>query len=419
MATVRWDEEQTTRWVLEYARRRDGHDGQQRRDDPPLAQLRERIVAGYFPLVDSIARRFASADAHDDLVQEGLLGLLSALETFDPAKGVKFSTYATHFVAGAIRHFLRDRSKIIKEPAWLQETAFKVERAVETLSGHLGRSPRPDELARAVGLPLRTVEEVLATRPIFQVMALGEGGAPASPGMIDPERVVGAGGTPLILQVDDQVVLAQAISRLKPLEEQVVRAFYFEERSQTEIAGRLGISCNYVSFLLKNAVRKLGKVISEADVHERRRRREVSVIDAGTGLPTAAAMHARLREEVSRAVRAGRPLAALALTLCPLPERARERDALLATCAELVRPCIRRYDLLGRWDTGRLLVILPDTGKHAQTVESRLYDALRPRVTLQLHTVWIPEHGATAQELLAALTQDPASEDDDTLPAAA
>ena len=114
-----------------------------------LGDLKARIASHFTSLVESIARRFVhTGEPFEDLVQEGFLGLLSALENYDPSKKVKFSTYATHFVAGAIRHFLRDRGKIIKEPAWLHELYTKISRASDSLTQRLGRPATSAEIAK-------------------------------------------------------------------------------------------------------------------------------------------------------------------------------------------------------------------------------------------------------------------------------
>src|SRR5207237_10377493 len=107
----------------------------------------DTIVGQYTNLVESIARRVSgAAEPTEDLVQEGYIGLITAVDGFNPSKGVKFSTYATHFVIGQIKHYLRDKGKIIKEPAWLQELNQKVTRVMETLSQELGRVPTNGEI---------------------------------------------------------------------------------------------------------------------------------------------------------------------------------------------------------------------------------------------------------------------------------
>src|SRR6185295_18582623 len=81
------------------------------------ADLRDEIVRQYTGLVERVARKYSGLEPFEDLVQVGYMGLLSALNMFEPSKGVRFNTYATHLVTGSIKHHLRDKAKIIREPA--------------------------------------------------------------------------------------------------------------------------------------------------------------------------------------------------------------------------------------------------------------------------------------------------------------
>src|SRR5690242_5127706 len=87
--------------------------------------LKDLIMVQYANTVERIARRFAGIEPIEDLTQVGFIGLLNALTKFDPAAGVRFNTYATYLVAGEIKHYLRDRSQTIRQPAWLQELRQK------------------------------------------------------------------------------------------------------------------------------------------------------------------------------------------------------------------------------------------------------------------------------------------------------
>ncbi len=109
---------------------------------PGAAAARDALVLQFRPLVQKQARQFFTQNVPlEDLVQEGFLGLMHGIDQYDPTRGVKLITYATHHIDGHLRHFLRDRTQIIKEPAWLQEMAQKVRRESETLMHALGREP--------------------------------------------------------------------------------------------------------------------------------------------------------------------------------------------------------------------------------------------------------------------------------------
>ena len=99
------------------------------------ATVRDRLIAKHLYLVQTAARKFAGlGESHEDLLQEGAMGLVNAVDLYDPDRGVQFSTYATHLVEGQIRHYLRDRGKLIKQPAWVQELTTKIVKASDALT---------------------------------------------------------------------------------------------------------------------------------------------------------------------------------------------------------------------------------------------------------------------------------------------
>lgn len=379
-------DEHVSQWIGEYVRRRkdavaagEADEVSARRDALPLEKLRACIAAHYAGLVESIARRFTgSGEPLEDMVQEGYLGLLSALEHYDPNKGVKFSTYATHFVAGAMRHCLRDKGKIIKEPAWLHDLVGKINRASDTLTQTLGRPPHAAEIAQTLNLTEEAVEEILSTRQVFQVASFNAGPEDDQRvvGLVDPEKIRSDRPVSLRLPIEDRIVLEAAVDKLKALEQKVLYEFFYKDLNQTEIAKKLGISCNYVSHILKNSTKKLRRVLGEAEVTDRGRGREASVVDRVTTLYTAAHIQSRWDEELSRAARGGYALALVVIDLDPLPPPGRGRDEILAVCGEAVKTSIRRVDLAGRFENDALIVLLPHTGAQAAIVAQRLRDVL-------------------------------------------
>ena len=400
------------RWLQEYARRRGTGDGRSL-GDLPLPVLKEKIARAHGPLVESVARKFmGTGEPVEDLAQEGYLGLLSALEYYDPYKGVRFSTYATHFISGAIRHFLRDRSRLIREPAWLQETAGRIERTVESLTVQLERPPTPGEIAESLAIPVETVEETLASRPVFRVVSYDDV-APNEDSETGRDRLAPEESAPLMsVNVENRVVLHEAMQRLRPFEQQVIYEFYFRNLSQTEIATKLGVSCNYVSVTLRKAVERMGKLMSEAEAFDRRRRREGSILDPITGLYSYDHLRARLEEAVSRAVRASMPLSLIQFSLQGAPPTGRGRDEALEQCGSNLRSSIRRMDMAGRGPDDTLLVILANTGPQVDLAARRLTGVLEEagaitRLPLRIvaGTAWHPEQARTATDLLQEAQQ--------------
>ena len=393
------------RWLQEYVRRRGAGDGRCS-SDLPLPLLKENIACAHSSLVESVARKFlGTGEPLEDLAQEGYVGLLSALEYYDPSKGVRFSTYATHFISGAIRHFLRDRSRMIREPAWLQEMAGKIERAIEGLTAQLEHEPTSGEIAAALAIPVETVEEILASRSTLRVISYDvSSGDKSEEDLL--ERLDLGDRASLSALVENRVVLHESMQRLRPFEQQVIYEFYFRNLNQTEIATKLGVSCNYISVMLRKSVERLGKMMGEAEAYDRHRRPEASVVDTLTGLYTLDHFRARLDEGISRAVRAGMPISLIQFHILGIPSSGRARDEALEQCGSQLRCSIRRMDMAGRGGGDSLLAILGGTGPQVELAAQRLIRVLESasaHVRLPLRvvagTAWHPAQGRTADDL--------------------
>jgi RNA polymerase sigma-B factor len=222
--------------------------------------VRDQIIAQHMYLIQTVARRFVGlGEFLEDLHQEGALGLINAVDLYDVSRGVQFSTYATHLIDGQIRHYLRDKGKLIRQPAWVQEMTTKIGKAAEALLQETGRPATTREIAERLGAPEAQVAEILRAQERTKVASLD---APRSADgelqgpFADPEKLPPLEGGPC-LAVEDRIFLEQAMDKLKTLERKVVYHFFYLDLNQTEIARRLGISVNYASYLLRGAVAKL------------------------------------------------------------------------------------------------------------------------------------------------------------------
>ena len=226
------------------------------------AEDRERLVARYIPLVHRLCRRFRDCgEAQEDLVQVGCIGLLKASKKFDPDRGVSFITYAVPVIVGEIKNHLRDHGWAVKVPRKIQKHKLAVQRAVETLGHILGRSPTFSEIAE-------TTE--ISEAEIFDTFEVGNYGRPLSldaeyngNGTKDISTVMDYIGAedPQFEKLGDRIDLGQTFAYLTKREKAITYMKFYVGLSQTEIAGRLGISQMHVSRLQRHALRLLEEAL--------------------------------------------------------------------------------------------------------------------------------------------------------------
>ena len=220
---------------------------------------REKLIEGNLRLVLSVIQRFDKrGESPDDLFQVGCIGLIKAIQNFDPTKQVRFSTYGVPMIAGEVRRYLRDNSAI-RVSRSIRDVAYRVLQCKEALTVRLGREPTLEEISRELEIPLEDVSE-----------ALDAVCAPVS--LYDP--VYADGGDPLTVmdQVRDNkntetnwmehIALRTAFQDLGSREKQIMSLRFVGGKTQMEVAGIVGISQAQVSRLEKSALGTLRKNIS-------------------------------------------------------------------------------------------------------------------------------------------------------------
>jgi RNA polymerase sigma-B factor len=215
--------------------------------------IRQRLVEAYTNLVYFLARKFINrGEPLEDVVQVGFVGLLMAIERFDPERGLEFSTFATPTIVGEIKRYFRDKSWAVRIPRRLQELNARSRHKAEEMQNQLGRAPSVQELAEGLGT---SEEELLAAyeaSPAQQTVPLD------SPPSADAEATSLAdrlGATDENLErVELQGVLDSAMAHLTPREREIMYLRFIEELPQSEVARRLGISQMHVSRLQRAAV---------------------------------------------------------------------------------------------------------------------------------------------------------------------
>ena len=213
---------------------------------------RARMVEGNLRLVLSVVQRFAQRGENlDDLFQVGCIGLIKAIDNFDPAQPVRFSTYGVPMIIGEIRRFLRDNNAL-RVSRTLRDTAYRAMQARETLEKQLGREPTMDEIAAAAGLARREVTAALES--VVEPLSLDE-----------PVYTDGGDAMYVIDQVrgpDSEeswisgLQFRDTVATLSPREKRIMELRYLRGKTQMEVAQEIGISQAQVSRLEKGALQQ-------------------------------------------------------------------------------------------------------------------------------------------------------------------
>ena len=220
---------------------------------------RDALIHGNLRLVLSVIQKFMGRGENaDDLFQVGCVGLIKAIDNFDPSHEVKFSTYGVPMIAGEIRRYLRDNS-VMRVSRSMRDTAYRAMQVREKLTSEKGKEPDVDEIAAALGLPRSEV-----------VMALDAISEPVS--LYEPVYTDSGENVTVMDQVGDtrntddqwlsQIALSEALSSLSDREKRILSLRFFDGRTQMEVAGAIGISQAQVSRLEKGAVERIRRQIS-------------------------------------------------------------------------------------------------------------------------------------------------------------
>lgn len=231
---------------------------------PARLQMRETLVEMAMPYVHKIARGLArrSSDPVDDLIQVGSLGLLKALDKYNPLAGTKFKTYATYLITGEIRHYLRDKSSMIKAPRQMYELYYRMNQIVQRLTEELERTPTDLEIAEALECPIEQVQGVGDIDRRRNLVSLDQFIAPGGESAVGGEtvymeRLVDEKYNDFMVNQESKLLLEKALASLKDDLRVVVQMTYYDDMSQMEIAKVLGISQMQVSRRLRKALEKM------------------------------------------------------------------------------------------------------------------------------------------------------------------
>jgi RNA polymerase sigma-B factor len=242
-------------------------------DESRKKTLRDGWIIYHQRLVRSIASRFlGSGEALEDLIQVGNIGLINALDRFDPAQGTRFSTYATPTILGEIRRYFRDKSQGIKVPRWMQEMSHTMRQQTIQLTCELGRPPRPIELAMRLNVTEEEVLQVLASSEATNIASLDSNLSGNS--LLETVSLIDLIGQKdkNLSEVDEFSDLRLALKHLTSREREVIWLRFFEDQSQVHIAQSLNISQMHVSRLQKRALKHLKEILADEPAPKTRRR---------------------------------------------------------------------------------------------------------------------------------------------------
>ncbi len=221
----------------------------------PNQALRSELINEFTGLAAYFARRYDRRGVpREDLHQVAMLGLLNAVDRFDPEMETRFVSFAGRTIDGEIKRFFRDRTWSVRMPRRLQELHLRVRRASEELSHTLGRPPTVSELAEHIGVDIDEVLSALDAGNAYRADSLDR----PAPGEEDRRSDLAAiDGDAGFVAIEQRSLVQDLLASLPERERRILELRFFQEMSQTEIATEMGISQMHVSRLLRRTVEQL------------------------------------------------------------------------------------------------------------------------------------------------------------------
>jgi RNA polymerase sigma-B factor len=217
---------------------------------------REQLVTRFMPLARSLALRYRrSAEPFDDLLQVASLGLVKAIDGFDPQREIAFTSYAVPTILGEIKRYFRDRTWAVRVPRGLQELSLRVDHAVGRLAEELGRQPSVAEIAAVVGSDEESVLEALQAGGAYRTLSFQ-----APRGTDDDGSTLGDSiGVEEygFERAEERAMLATLQRQITPREREVLRLRFEQDMTQAEIGLLLGVSQMQVSRIVRQALERL------------------------------------------------------------------------------------------------------------------------------------------------------------------
>ena len=232
-------------------------------DDPRRTSARDELVTMHLPLAAFLARRFRDrGESLEDLTQVATIGLIKAVDRFDPQRGVEFSTFATPTIVGEIKRHFRDKGWAIRVPRRLQELRISIGRATAELGQATGRSPTVAELAAHLGVSDEEILEGLESAQAYATLSLDASSADGTDEGATLVDTLGA-DDPGLGEVETRATLHPLVATLPPREQRIIHMRFYENMTQAQIAEQIGVSQMHVSRLLAKSLAQLRSGLAE------------------------------------------------------------------------------------------------------------------------------------------------------------
>jgi RNA polymerase sigma-B factor len=232
-------------------------------DDPQRPRVREELIRGYLSVAEHLARRFAGrGEPLDDLVQVAAIGLINAVDRFEPDRGVNFLSFAVPTITGELRRYFRDHGWSTRVPRALQELHMAIRNSQTQLSQQLGRAPRPSDIAGQLGIPVTEVIEGLQVADAYHSASLDE--LLGDHGDVTVGELVGDLDNDLAI-IEDRETLRPVLAQLPPRERTILMLRFFCHLTQTQIAEQVGMSQMHVSRILSRTLAFLQEAMAQPD----------------------------------------------------------------------------------------------------------------------------------------------------------
>lgn len=232
-------------------------------EDPRRSELREELVREHMRLAEHVAQRFRHRGVSlEDLRQVAMIGLVNAVDRFDPERGNDFLAFAVPTIMGEVRRYFRDAGWSMRVPRRLKDLHLRIGKAIDELSQRTGSAPKPAEIAEHIDVDIEEVRNGLEAGYAYHAKSLSDGVEGDDGGLLTLAERLGEYDEQLD-RVEYRQTLSPLLAELPERERTILRLRFFENMTQSEIASSVGLSQMHVSRLLNQTLQRLRAWITE------------------------------------------------------------------------------------------------------------------------------------------------------------